>query len=321
MKAIPSIGKNQIKSVVVTGASGFIGCELLKELTSKKIKVYAVVRNESRKNNSIQNLSGIELIYSEMDELISITEMIEETPDAFCHLAWAGSTGNARADYELQLKNVKWTVDAVHVAHKLGCKHFLAAGTLAELDVNAYSAQNGSTPNAVSNYGVAKIAAHYMSKAECNKLGISHLWAYLSNTYGMGDYTSNFINFAVKSFITKRSGDFTAGEQLYDFVNVIDAANGLACILQNGRNNYAYYIGSTEPRKLKEYIYIIRDAIDETMEINLGVIPFNGISHLREIYDCSDLVNHTGYRPQISFEEGIKTTVEWIRTQMELGRF
>ena len=211
-------------------------------------------------------------------------------------------------------------MDAVNAAAAIGCKRFVGAGTLAEYDVNAYSPIDGSTPNTVSDYGVAKIAAHYMSKAECNHLGLEHLWAYLSNTYGVGNYTSNFINFASKTMLSGKPANFTLGEQTYDFVYITDIAYGLFCIGEKGVANRAYYIGSTKPQKLKEFICLIRDSIDPSIELHLGAVPFNGVSQPSETFDCTKLVQDTGYCPGISFEQGIRITVAWIREQMKDGK-
>lgn len=309
-----------MKSAIVTGSNGFVGSALLRELTDHGVRVYAVVKNREEPVDSIRGLPGVEFVYCKMEDLETLPGKIEGEPEVFYHLAWAGSTGPARGDYTLQFQNAQWTLDAVKTAKELGCKRFVGAGTLAEFDVNAYSPLNGSTPNAVSCYGVAKIAAHLMSKAECNVRGVEHLWAYLSNTYGVGNYTSNFINFAAKRMLTGQPADFTSGEQPYDFVYVSDIAQGLYCIGEKGRPNYAYYIGSTKPRKLKEFIAALRDEINPDIPLNLGAVPFNGVQQPASVFDCAQLVEDTGYQPWVSFPEGVRITVKWLREQIKEGR-
>lgn len=310
-----------MKTAIVTGANGFVGSALLRELTDRGVAVWAVIKDTNENIESICSLPGVTIVYCEMDELATLPQKIKvPQPDIFYHLAWAGSTGPARADYELQFTNARWTVDAVNAAKALGCRRFLGAGTLAEYDVNAYSPVDGSTPNAVSCYGVAKIAAHLMSKAECNRLGVEHLWAYLSNTYGIGNYTSNFVNFAARTMITGQPANFTPGEQPYDFVYVSDIAQGLYCIGESGKTNYAYYIGSTKPAKLKEFIKIIRDEIDPEVSLHLGAVPFNGVPQPASTFDCTKLVEDTGYSPRVPFQEGIRQTVAWLRVQIAEGK-
>lgn len=309
-----------MNSAIITGANGFVGTALVKELSIRGMSITAVVRNEQSDVAEIQGLPGVQIVSCSMEELEKLPDQVQKGADVFYHLAWSGSTGPARGDYELQLTNAKWVLDAVDVAAKLGCRKFVGAGTLAELDVNAYIPMDGSTPNPVSCYGVAKITAHYMSKVKCNHLGIDHCWAYLSNTYGIGNYTSNFVNFAAKLMIEGRPADFTLGKQPYDFVHISDTVQGLCCIGAAGKKNHAYYIGSGVVTQLKEYIKQIRDAVDPSIQLNLGAIPFNGTAQPESVFDCSKLMEDTGYAPHVSFQDGIAETVTWIRKQIQEGK-
>lgn len=305
-----------MKSAVITGANGFIGSNLIRELAARHVEIYAVIRNEKSDLSTLAGIDGVHIVQCDMNNIGELAGKIDARPEVFYHLAWNGTAGPARGDYALQFTNARWTLDAVNAAAALGCKRFVGAGTMAEFDVNAYSPLDGSTPNAVSCYGAAKIATHLMSKAECNRLGVEHLWAYLSNTYGVGNRTSNFVNFASKIMITGQPANFTSGEQLYDFVYITDIAQGLACIGESGRPNYSYYIGSGTPDKLKEFIRMIRDEIDPSITLNLGAVPFNGVCQPASTFDCTKLMKDTGYRPHVTFQDGIKTTVVWLRQQI-----
>lgn len=308
-----------MKSVIVTGANGFVGCALVKELLSRNIKVCAVVRNN--RTDRLPNHPLLKIVSCEMDNIGDLYKLIKpEQYEVFYHLAWAGSTGNDRSDYSLQLMNTKWSLDSVNAASLCGCKTFVGAGSLAEFDVNAYTPTDGAKPNSVSHYGTAKIATHYMTKAECNKVGINHLWAYLTNTFGIGNFTSNFVNFAAKLMITGQPANFTPAEQPYDFLYVSDTAYGLYCIGKSGKNNNSYYIGSLQHRRLKEYIELIRNAINPYIIINFGVIPFNGVIQPDSTFDCSKIVRDTGFKPAISFEEGLRITIPWIRKNIAEGK-
>ena len=307
-----------MKNVIITGGNGFVGTWLVKELSDKVENITVIVRNEKSDISKIKDISNVNIVYCELENLLQLEKtLVKKEYDVFYHLAWAGSTGNLRADYNLQLQNAKWTCDAVRLAANIGCKRFVGAGTLAELDCNSYIKEDGATPNSVSNYGTAKITAHYMSKTEANLQKIDHVWAYLSNTYGIGNRTSNFVNFASKTMLEGKKAEFTPGEQMYDFVYETDTAQALYLLGEKGKNNYGYYIGSTKPKKLKYFIQEIRDAIDPQIPLYLGAIPFNGITQPAEVFDCSKLVQDTGYTPKVSFEEGITMTVKWLKNEMQ----
>lgn len=304
-----------MRKVLITGANGFIGSAVLKEMSKNHVTVIAVVRNQNSEISHIQGLDGVRIVYCEAENISKLEDIVPDRDiDAFIHLAWEGSTGDARSDYSKQLMNVKYAMDAVHVASRMNIKRYIGAGTLAEKDVLNYHAGDGAVPNAVSIYGIAKISMHFMTKAECTKLGIEHIWCYLSNTYGVGNTTGNFINFACRTMLSGKRAAFTAGEQMYDFVYITDTARAICAATEKGKRNTAYYLGSGACRKLKEYIKIIRDTIDPEIPLFLGEIPFNGIALDEKEFNTDKLFSDTGYKPAVDFEQGIYETVEWLKS-------
>ena len=309
-----------MKTAVITGANGFIGTALCRLLNEKRIHTFAIVRSEKSDVSEIQSLPYVHVVYGDMEHLETLPEKIGKPADVFYHLAWDSSSGDGRCDYHKQLKNVEWTVNAVKTAAALGCKRFVGAGSLVEYDVNSYIPKDGSTPDSVQIYGVAKLAAHYMSKIVASAYpSLCHCWAILSHIYGVGDHTNNFVNFAAKLMLTGQPANFTEGKQLTDFLSIENTVGGLYCIGEKGKKNTAYYVGSGEPRRLREYIYMIRDAIDPTIPLHLGAVPFHGVIHPAEIFDATKLMNDTGYCPQRFFEEDVHKVISWIQMKIATG--
>lgn len=298
-----------MKKVLVTGANGFIGSLLVKELMSNGIEVIAAYHGG---NDRIP--AGVRAVEFTMEKFEDLNDRIPDRDiDVMYHLAWSGVSGALRGDYAMQLRNAKYTCDAVNVASKMGIKRFVGTGTLAQMDGLNYITENASTPNLVSCYGSAKTAAQFMSKAVANAAGIEHIWCYISNSYGIGDKSNNFINFACKVMLNGGRASFTTGEQNYDFVYITDTIRGLYLCAKNGQPNYSYYIGSGKARQLKEFIKIIRDTIDPGIPLFLGEVPYNGISLPIEKFSCEQIKNDTGYSAEVDFESGIKKTIEWLR--------
>ena len=302
---------------IVTGANGFIGAALLRELSAAGEKIYAVVRNEKSNIDNIKNLPGVEIVCCDMAQIDHLPEMLSGVhADCLIHLAWAGTSGDSRADYEMQLLNIKYALDTVDVSAKMGIRRFVGAGTLAEKDVLNYQMDDGATPNAVSIYGIAKLSCQLMTKAECSKLGMEHLWCHLPNTYGVGNTTNNFVNMAAKKILGGQRAAFTEAKQTYDFVYITDTARAIAAVARQGKANTAYYLGSGAARPLRQYIEMIRDAIDPAYSLYFGEVPFNGKSLEAEAYSTDKLYADTGFEAQVSFEDGIRKTVAWLKEIM-----
>ena len=297
--------------ILVTGAGGFVGSHLLDILEENNVQVVAV---DMTVNSNLTERKNVKTICCNLDEVDKLPELIEERYfDCCIHLAWQGANGPARADSDIQIKNIQRTLNLCKILPQLNVKRFVGIGTLAEKDTLNYIPNDGATPNAVACYGVAKMSAQYMSKITCTSLGIEHIWCQLSNLYGVGDNTSNFINFASKLMLEGKRASFTSGEQMYDFVYISDIAKGIFLASTKGKSNTSYYIGSGNQRKLKCFIEDIRNAIDPTIQLYFGEIPFNGVCLPDNEFDCTKLEKDTGYKSSVSFEDGIRRTVNWLK--------
>ena len=97
-----------------------------------------------------------------------------ENPDEFVTKTFGGSE-QGRNDMITQVKNIQYTLDAVHVARMSGCKVFIGTGSQAEYG-RVDTALKPDTPCFPENgYGMAKLCAGQMSRVECEKMGIGFL--------------------------------------------------------------------------------------------------------------------------------------------------
>lgn len=308
-----------MKSVIVVGANGFIGSKLCSVLVKNGIHVYAIVRShesDTERLNEIKTSPYFSIVYKDMHRLQELVPAFQDDKiDALYFLSWQGIAKKDRSDYNIQLDNIKCMMDAVVFIKQINCPRFIGAGSIAEIDMNDYLRMDGSIPDVESIYSTAKIAAHYMSKALCIREGIEHIWAYIANVYGEGDKSNNFINYVIRMLQSDGSKDFTAGEQYRDFTHVNDIVQGLYKIGISGKNNYSYFIGSGKPRKLKEYINIIRDEINPSIKLNFGAIPFNGTLVPIDAYDSTKTMEDTGYCPEIEFKQGIDALLNCTESQ------
>lgn len=304
-----------MKNAVVTGASGFIGLWLVRELLSRNVEVYAIVRRNSASRNNLLANAGLHVIECNLDEYSLLADIINvPSIDVFYHLAWEGSAGNPRGEYSIQLNNVKYTIEAVKAAKKMNCLRFCGAGSIMEQEADYFIPHSGVKPDISYIYSTAKLTAHYMAKAMAASIGISFVWGIISNAYGVGEISPRFLNSTIGKFLSNQGGDFTEGRQFYDFVYVSDVALAFYLLGESGEPYTAYYIGSGEPRQLREYIEIIRNCINPEIQLNFGEVPFNGVYLPIETFDTSKLMKDTGYRTSVEFSAGIKATADWIKT-------
>lgn len=303
-----------MKKVIVTGATGFIGKALIKNLSENNIKVYAIVRNINNAKDII-NINNVELICCNMSEVNQLKNLINNIDiDVFYHLAWSGTSGDLRMNYDLQLMNVKYTCDAVKLAKDLGCNKFVFAGSIMEHESIKYVPEDGSYPSRHCIYKTAKLAAHYMGKTMAANIGIDFINAIISNVYGEGEISQRLISSTIKKLLNGEKTSFTSGEQLYDFIYITDAARAFMEIGLQGKPFHSYYIGSGEPMPLKHFLTIIRDCIDKNIDLGLGKVLFDGSSLSYNEFDKDSLFREFNFKCEVSFTQGIIKTIDWMKS-------
>ena len=297
-------------TAVVSGANGFIGSAVVRELLAHDYRLYALVRD-----GHCDNIPADERVTCVSCELSELTTLKERLPgdsyDVFYHFAWAGSAGPARADTALQLQNAQWTVDALRSAKEIGCSRFVCAGSIMEYETIAAAYTQGNRPGPGYIYGGGKVIAHIMCMSVAAQIGIDLVWPEITNAYGVGEKSPRMVNTTIQKCIRGEAPQFTAGTQNYDFVYIDDVARAFRLIGEDGKAFHEYLIGSSTARPLKEFLLEMQAAIAPELEFHFGDVPFTGVDLPLSRFDCSQTEVDTGFRAEISFAEGCKRTRDW----------
>lgn len=302
-----------MEKVIITGADGFVGSYTVQCFLAQGKEVLALDIGPAPRRLTPND----KLTYMQMD--ITDTQKLKASVkkdyyDTFIHFAWAGSAGPDRVDYNLQMKNAIDTVECMKAAKELGCSRFVCAGSIMEKEVAAAVAAQGSKPGMAYIYGMGKMIAHAMCKSVAAEIGIDLLWPMITNAYGVGEFSPRFVNTTIRKIINKEPLQFTAGTQNYDFVYVSDVANAFYLVAEKGKPFCEYMIGSGDAKPLREFILEMTTALDPTNPPIFGDVPFTGTNMPLSTFDISDIQKDTGFAPKVSFAEGTKMTMDWLKT-------
>ena len=307
-----------MKKVIVTGANGFVGSALVKELVKNDVEVLAM--DMPGCNGNLPVCDKVKFLPLALDNISSLKDLINDRDfDCFYHFAWAGSAGAARADTKLQLQNAQWSIECLRAAKEVGCQKFVAAGSIMEHETMAAAFAAGNKPGLGYIYGSGKLVAHTMAMSVAADIGIDLVWAEITNAYGVGELSPRMVNTTIRKVIKGEEPQFTAGTQNYDFVYIDDVAKAFYLIGKNGKPFNEYLIGSSNAKPLKEFLLEMKAAIAPDLNFIFGDIPFTGINLPLEKYDCSKTEKDTGFKAQISFGEGCRSTMEWLK-QVEVNK-
>jgi len=296
-----------VRKAIVTGANGFIGSWLIKELIKYNIEVIAVVRNKESNIDAIPE--NVRIVYCELELISDLVDLVcDRDIDVFYHLAWGGSGGNYRSNYKIQLLNSGYACDCAVVAKKLNCKKFICTGTITEKIAENILSIDVKAENTI--YGIAKHTTHCLLDVACKNLQLPYVWARLSNIYGGNNSTGNIISYTINELQKGNRPIFSKAEQPYDLMYVKDTAKALYLLGEKETNENCYFVGSGKPRILKEYLILIRDIYGNGADIGLGERPEDGLKYNMDWFDTSDLKRDTGFEVLNTFEYNIREVME-----------
>ena len=302
-----------MENVIITGADGFVGSYTVNYFLEQGCRVLALDMGE--KPNRLGEHPRLTYAQCDISDAAALEAAAQSgNYDTFIHFAWAGSAGPARVDYNLQMKNALTTVECLKTAKKLGCKRFVCAGSIMEKEVEAAVHDQGSRPGMGYIYGMGKHIAHCMCKSVAADIGIDLIWPMITNAYGAGELSPRFVNTTIRKIIQGEPLQFTSGTQSYDFVYVTDVARAFYLIAKNGRPFCEYMIGSSTARPLKEFIIEMVRSLAPDRQPIFGDIPFTGTNMPLSTFDCTDTERDCGFRAEVSFAEGTRMTMDWLKT-------
>jgi UDP-glucose 4-epimerase len=308
-----------MKRAIVTGATGPLGIALIKHLAGLGVHVAAIINPLSRRIEDVPLLDNTEIIKCDLAELNLLSSRLQRGFDAFYHLGWSATDSRETRDNPLtHAKNIIFTLDAVKLAHALGCGVFVGAGSHVETAGIEGADVSDNLSVGEESYGIAKRAAGKLGARLCGQLGLRHCWGRVHSIYGPGERETTAIMYCIHTLLQGKKPSLTKGEQLWDYLYSADCARALCLIADRGRHGGAYSIGSGQVRPLREYFECIRDCINPSLSLGLGDRDYPPGQPMRLCADIRMLTEDTGFVPEYSFEEGIRETIDWVRRKIEL---
>jgi nucleoside-diphosphate-sugar epimerase len=179
-----------MRQVVITGATSMLGLALIDECLYHNTGVLAVMRRMSPKRRLLPKSNLLKIEERDLCELGAWQGISPDIYDAFYHFAWEATNNQSRNFVDAQYRNIEYTLDAVRLSQRMGCRRFIGAGSQAEYGRvdGVISPESRVAPD--SAYGIAKYAAGRLSAILAQQLGIDFIWTRIFSTYGIRDMPS-----------------------------------------------------------------------------------------------------------------------------------
>ncbi len=305
-----------MKTVLLTGARGFIGTQCLESLLESGFKVHAV-SSRGRYNYSSQNVEWHHADLHNAEHLLKL--MAEVKPEYLLHLAWEVTPEVCWHSWE-NLRWVKSSLSLLQAFVESGGRRVVMAGSCAEYDWNYGYCTEKQTPLNPSNlYGICKSALHKMIEGAGNELNISTAWGRLFFLFGPGEHPDRLVAAVVNSLLRGEEAYCTKGEQIRDYIYVKDAAAAMTALLES-KVEGPVNIASGRPIVLKELIGEAARMAGDPQLVKLGALAASKDDPPLLLANTARLNEEVGWRPQYTLTEGLTETVGWWRKKIKAGK-
>ncbi len=305
-----------MRKAIVTGSAGFIGASFVQFLVSKGVDVIALGRKAlidvpEKRQKKIEGATYISLDMKDIKDLSHKINEIKWSAGEDCiffNLAWGGESGLSDLNIEAQMKNVAWCVNALEVSVEIGCSRFIQVGTMEEAFTHTYLKLDHNKHDQYNRhviYSVAKIAAKYALQLKASTMDIDYIYVLHSHVMGEDDDKDSFLQVTLQKLVNGEDLIFSSGEQTFDVISLEDCALGYYLICKKGIPNKDYWVGSGDPRKLREYVERMYNIFPSDKKMQFGELPYNDIILSKDDFSIDNLVMDTGYKPNQTYEQTV----------------
>lgn len=215
-------------TVLLTGATGFVGHQVLGTLTDRNIQVFVVVRDGWQ----VQLADGITI-----EQAITTRDLFAESADwwenacsgvdTVIHVAWYTEPGK----YLQSAKNLDCLIGSLNLAKgavQAGVRRFVGIGTCAEYDLTAGKLSVETPLKPLTPYAAAKAATFTVLSQWLPSQNVEFLWGRLFYLYGEREDPRRLVPYLRSKLKAGKPAELTSGKQIRDYIDVIEAGQMIA---------------------------------------------------------------------------------------------
>jgi Nucleoside-diphosphate-sugar epimerases len=325
--------ENTRLKILVTGGTGFIGSNLIKDLLIRDYDVYALVRkNSSLGFNRLSHYKNINYIYAE--DLFSginrdlAAESVEgvkaqknlPTFDICFHLAAYGVDYKQQNLNELIDGNIKYTMNLLEFCRRNKTKKFINTGSCFEYGFNeGKKLSEKDVLNPQTYYSLMKVATEKMANLYSESNYINLITVRPFGVFGENEGFHRLVPQLMKTVIRNEPLDITFGNQIRDYLYIRDLIDAYITLALTDVPFYeSYNICSGREVKIKDLALKLSEITGCSMGLfKFGSIPYRKNEIMYFVGDNSKIQKYTGWRPKYTIEDGLKKTYEWYKENLE----
>jgi dTDP-glucose 4,6-dehydratase len=329
---------NNNQTIIITGGAGFIGSHVVR-LFVKKYPNYKIINLDALTYaGNLENLKDVEGAANYIFEKVNILDVAEldrvfETysPDGVIHLAAESHVDRSIVSpLDFVYTNVVGTVNLLNAAKKhwiitnpspLNAKRFYHISTDevygALGDTGFFTEETAYDPH--SPYSASKASSDHFVRAYHDTYGLPVVITNCSNNYGPNHFPEKLIPLMINNVIHKKPLP-VYGDGLYtrDWLFVKDHATAIDAVYHKGENGETYNIGGFNEWKNIDLVKLLCKLADEKLGRKAGesdqliaYVKDRPGHDRRYAIDATKINKELGWKPSVTFEEGLSQTIDW----------
>ena len=261
-------------TITVTGATGFVGQHVVRELLDRGLRVRLLVR-DTRRLGTWADSEDVQIIHTPdlfNESLDSLRELLVGTR-TLIHMAWYAEPGKYLIS-PLNLDCLMGTLNLARAFAASGGARFVGIGTCAEYDLTAGLLRADSPLAPETLYAACKASAFQVLRRFLQPEGVSFAWCRLFYLYGEGEDDRRLAPYVRTQLEAGHEVHLTRGEQVRDFIDVREAARMIVEIAL-GQGEGAVNVCSGVPVTVREFAERIADEYGRRDLLRFGSRPEN----------------------------------------------
>jgi dTDP-glucose 4,6-dehydratase len=325
---------NNDKTIIITGGAGFIGSHVVRLFVTKYPNYRIINLDALTYAGNLENLKDIETSANYVFEKVNILDIAEldrvfETynPDGVIHLAAESHVDRSIVSpLDFVYTNVVGTVNLLNAAKKqwngnFGDKRFHHVSTDevygALGDTGFFTEQTSYDPH--SPYSASKASSDHFVRAYHDTYALPEVITNCSNNYGPNHFPEKLIPLMINNVIHKKPLP-VYGDGLYtrDWLFVKDHASAIDSVFHNGKNGNSYNVGGFNEWKNIDLVKLLCQLADEKLGREKGeseklitYVKDRPGHDRRYAIDATKINKELGWKPSVTFEEGLSQTIDW----------
>ena len=323
------------RNILITGGAGFIGSHVVRLFVTKYPEYHIINLDKLTYAGNLANLADIEqqsnytFVKADICDFEKILELFRQyCIDGVIHLAAESHVDRSIKDpFTFAQTNVMGTLSLLQAAKvswdgQYDGKRFYHISTdevygALKFDGTFFTETTKYDPH--SPYSASKASSDHFVRAFHDTFGMPTLVTNCSNNYGPYQFPEKLIPLFINNIRhNKPLPVYGKGENVRDWLYVVDHARAIDLIFHNGKVAETYNIGGFNEWKNIDLIRVLIKTVDRllgrpegTSEKLITYVTDRAGHDLRYAIDSTKLKNELGWEPSLQFEEGIEKTVKW----------